>query len=145
MEVPKLRISRENQSRSPRRLVFVLLVILVVTSLALPAYAGTMQLLFSNSCKVTAKNGSGWLYQNPFGTTTEIENCAQVRADLRYWNGTGYSWKYSGWISGSYAEAKVSNVADWEKTRHGGRNVTGSGGRCAYFYPSGIWEGFWSC
>lgn len=133
------------QEQSLRKLVTLILAVVLIMTIALPADAASATVTFSNSCKVKIENGSGWLWQNPWARTTEIENCAQVRADLKYWNGTGWSWKYSGWQSASEAFVQVTNVTDYERSQHGGRNVTGSGGRCIQMLADGSLTSFYSC
>ena len=74
----------------------------LIMVLALPAEAASKTVTFSNTCKVKIENGSGWLWQNPWGRTTEIENCAQLRTGVLYWNGTTWTWYFgpgSAWQS----------------------------------------------
>lgn len=135
------------QEQLPRRFVTLILAVVLIMTLALPADAASATVTFSNTCKVKIENGSGWLWQNPWARTTEIENCAQLRTSLRYWNGTQYTWIHSNplWQSKSVVEVSVSNVTDYERSQHGGRNVSGSGGRCIQMTKSGSLTSFFDC
>ena len=120
----------------------------LIMVLALPAEAASKTVTFSNTCKVKIENGSGWLWQNPWGRTTEIENCAQLRTGVLYWNGTTWTWYFgpgSAWQSVSMRFVEVTGVTQWSHSAHGGRNVSGEGGRCVMMAQDGSLSSFYNC
>lgn len=137
-------IAREHSLR--RRLLTLTFAFVFVLTLALPAEAASATVTFNNTCKVKIENGSG--INSPWGRTTEIENCAQLRASVHYWNGTGWAWRDSSplWQSSSQVQSQpLSGISTYDKSRHGGRNVTGSGGRCIDLTKNGSLGSFFNC